>query len=51
LPFDIPIPDWVWTTAKISVLTLIAFSAGRASLKRRKRLLEEAIAEVRRGKQ
>lgn len=45
LPFDIP--DWVWTTAKISVLALIAFSVSRASLKRRKKLLEEASAEAR----
>lgn len=42
LPFDIP--DWVWTTAKISLLALIAFSVSWASLKRRKRLLEEASA-------
>lgn len=49
LPFDIP--DWVWTTAKISVLALIAFSVSRASLKRRKKLLEEASAEARRDNQ
>ncbi|WP_209374485.1 hypothetical protein [Brevibacterium renqingii] len=46
LPFDIP--DWVWTTAKISVLALIAVSVSRASLKRRKKLFEEASAEARR---
>lgn len=42
LPFDIP--DWLWTTAKIALLALIAFSVSRANLKRRKRLLEKASA-------
>ena len=44
LPFDIP--DWIWTTAKIALLALIAFSVSQANLKRRKRLLEEASAGV-----
>lgn len=44
LPVDIP--DWMWTTAKIALLALIAFSVSRANLKRRKRLLEEASADT-----
>lgn len=40
LPFDTP--DWVWTTAKIALLALVAFSVSRANLERRKRHLESA---------
>lgn len=39
LPFDTP--DWVWTSAKIALLALVAFSVSRSNLKRRQKQLEQ----------